>query len=427
MHKSNKEAAMLDKKARIDKQTIWTMEHVEFYDTYRKIGMSISDISAMMRDSFEGFENKTDDAIRKAYSKFKVLLDKDVSNTDMDQLDAIKARFTTRIANSKLTRENKLVVEELLTQDQLLKAIQMLLKQDLKPVKVKTHVNKIDSKKENMTYLTLLSDIHNGKLIEKHNVDNTTVEIFNNEIFNKRVDELVRVTISAIKQDQKFFNVEKVVVAMLGDFIENSIMHGVESAIGSEYANSEQIMNCIKCLYTNYILKLAELGIPLEFACVTGNHDRITEHKTYNAPGKTNSTWVIYNTLKMLCDASGLKTKWIIATDSFLLLPIYNKYMLLEHGDEFKNLSEQSFINAVKRREMQTGVIISFARCGHFHAPMVFGNGKFICNGSLTGQDDYALNKGYSTIGGQYIESFIDCKNRDIYFRNLFIQTDHIK
>lgn len=101
--------------------------------------------------------------------------------------------------------------------------------------------------------------------------------------------------------------------------------------------------------------------------------------------------------------------------------------MLLEHGDEFKGLTENSFKVQTTKRENQIGEKIEWTRIGHFHSPVVFGNGKYICNGSLPGQDDYALNKGYETVAGQFIESFLDCGSvRNSYYDNFYIQLDHI-
>lgn len=406
-----------------------TIGQIRYLDGLRQQGVKWSDIVVLYNTDYD--DNLGELVLRKRLSRFKVLLEQDYNEVaEISELTAIKQKFTsqkTSTANKKITN---LAISEVLEQEQFLAAID-LLTHNMKFPKIPTLKPKYDSSKKNKTWLINLSDLHNGKLIVKNDtkavIGQEPTIIFNNKIFRARMRELAKAFTAFIQQDQVFFNVECIIINMLGDFIENSLMHGIESMAGSEYQNSEQIQNCIESIYIDFIVPISRLGIKILVKGVTGNHDRITEHKTYSSPGKTNCTWNIYQTLKRFCELSNINAEFEIATDSFLVYKIYGKNMLIEHGDEMKGLTENGFKLQTQKRESQISAKIDYTRCGHFHAYCSFGMGKYLCNGSLPGQDDYALNRGYETVACQIIESFLDCGSvRNSYYGHHAIQLDHI-
>src|SRR5690606_42018520 len=63
---------------------------------------------------------------------------------------------------------------------------------------------------------------------------------FNLEILKKRLKEVTDVTLKEIARDQAHYNVERLIIALLGDIIESYTMHNLESARGCEFGNSRQ-------------------------------------------------------------------------------------------------------------------------------------------------------------------------------------------
>jgi DNA repair exonuclease SbcCD nuclease subunit len=280
--------------------------------------------------------------------------------------------------------------------------------------KIKVDKKKKSAKlKKGMTKELLLSDLHYGKLTPH----------FNSEIARKRIQYLTHVFIREIEDSQKVFDVEKLIVCFLGDIIESYTMHGLESATGSEFGNPEQVQLAITSLFEDLIIPVAKLGIPIDVPCIPGNHDRTHKEKTYNKIGKNYFSWVVYNTLDMLCKVSGFDhVNFTIAEESYVILDIYGDSILYHHGDLANRGQGQTRLKNFRRDvEDQVGFKITGSRSGHTHQYVVYGRGIDIVNGCMCGQDSYALNMGYSTEASQTINSYVntvDLSNRSKFYNS---------
>ena len=345
-----------------------------------------------------------------------------VSDWDLKQiqggLSAIKrAHFpmtTKDLVVSKEIKDTNKYIRELETQvanklsfeNALLKSIEDLAK-NLPKMKTSVAKPKKDKKKKNMTIELMLSDIHYGKLTDSFNLD----------ICRTRMRELVKVFLEEITQKQKSFNVEKLVVALIGDIIESFTMHGLESAVGCEFGNSRQVQEAIESLFYDVIVPVAETGIQVVVPSVPGNHDRADIKKTMNMPGENNLSWIIYKMLETLSKAHKLKNvSFEITRDSFVVLDIYGTNVLYEHGDELKNVQKGTILNHMEKRGRQVNKQIHMIRVGHWHEYVCFNRGQAIVNESVCGQDSYARVKGFSSTAGQTINFYVQTKDRPTSF-----------
>lgn len=333
----------------------------------------------------------------------------------------IKAHFPVAEKNLVAIRENKEVTryvsllekkvsEKELFQKLALEAIKESIGSlDLSPVAI-PKLNR-DSTKRSMTIELMLSDIHYGKKTKN----------FNLEVCRRRLRELVSVTLREIKDNQKLFSVDRLIVALLGDIIESYTMHGFESSLSSEFGNAKQVQSAIESLYADVLVPLAATGIKIDVPCVTGNHDRSETHRTMNDPGLNNLTWIIYNSLKMLCETAKMdNVTFYIPTESYVVLPIYDNFCLYEHGDNCKSNVKASFERLITARSQQTGKVIDFARFGHWHQNDTYDRGRIIVNESVCGQDSYAQVSGYNSTAGQTINYYIETKDRPTCFFKSF-------
>ena len=245
--------------------------------------------------------------------------------------------------------------------------------------------------KKNMTLEALVSDIHYGK-----KVDSLEGNVVNLEVIRRRVRRLADSIIKEIHRERKSFNVERLILAMLGDVIENADFHGKESTKGCEFSTSRQVQESINSLYFDLILPIAQTGIKIDIPCLTGNHDRIDMNKTYVRPGEDNLTYIIYNTLELLCKQAGLKNvSFNIVIGLYTHASVYNNNIVYEHGDEVKGVNMASLIAQMNKRQGQIGKVVHFFRMGHYHEPISYGQGRLMINGSVPGQDSYADSKGF--------------------------------
>jgi len=277
---------------------------------------------------------------------------------------------------------------------------------DLNIKKVKLPKKK-KSKNKKMTMELQLSDIHFGKKSEEFDLD----------ICRERLQKLTSVFLGELEQKEKSFNVEKIVIALLGDIIESYHMHGQESALSCEFNTPKQVQESIQSLFWDTIYPIALTGIDIVIPAVTGNHDRVEHKKTLNNPGENNLTWIIYNTLLMLVEAHNLKNvEFIIPRCGFTSLNIYGSNVLYEHGDELKNPAKDTILKHMEKRGRQLKLILHMSRFGHWHEAVCFDRGRAIINESVCGQDSYAREKGFDSTAGQTINYYVETDNRPTSF-----------
>lgn len=280
-----------------------------------------------------------------------------------------------------------------------LKIIEKSLK-SMKPRKYRVPRKK-SIKGKKMAMELMLSDIHFGK----------KTKTFNIAILKKRLEHLSATFLDELKKKQKEgYNVDQIIISLIGDIIESYTMHGLESAISCEFGNSVQIQQAIDNLFDLVFLPIAMTGIKIHVPAVAGNHDRTEKNRTYNNPGETYVTWVIYNALKRYCELSGLKNvTFDIPTDSYTTYDLFGKHtMLFEHLDEIRSPTKDVCEKLMKKRGDQSGKVVKMLRGGHWHEYVCFDRGKIIINESGCGQDSFAKVKGYVSRSGQTINFYVD-------------------
>lgn len=378
----------------------YTKEQISFLCEARERGLSWKDVCLLFNKTFDASASET--ALRKKYSRFKL---------DPDYVTKIATTSEKRKLRLKENNEvNATLLKHILVKDSLLEEIKKVVSK-LKPLSLQKIKHKKSPEKKDMTLELLLSDIHYGK----------KTSTFNLKVCRARLQDLISTVIKEIDRNKKNYNVEKVIVALLGDIIESFSMHELESAAGCEFGDSFQVQAAIESLLKDVILPLSTLGIPLVLPCVTGNHDRVNPNRTMNDPGKNNVTWIIYNTLKLLCETLNLKhVEFIIPESPFALLKIYNNTVLYEHGDNTKNMNRSTLENFMNNRASQLREVIHFMRLGHYHEPTVLGRGKIIVNGSVPGQDSYSMIMGFRAEPVQILNYYINTDERPTCFYKSF-------
>lgn len=278
-------------------------------------------------------------------------------------------------------------------------------------------VKRSKSKRE-MTMELMLSDIHYGLKSKE----------FNLSVCRARIQHAVSVFLKELEDNDKLFNVERIILAVLGDIIQSYTMHGVESALSSEFSNPRQIDEAIESLYFDVLIPLSQTGRRIDFVGVTGNHDRYDPKRTMNYPGLNNVTWVIYKGLQRLAKISGLTNiKFHIPEECYVILPIYNNNCLYEHGDNTAANTKAAFETKLKDRGKQTNQIVHFGRFGHYHEYQCFGHGLIIVNESVCGQDSYSETMGFTTTAGQTINYYIQTDVRpNCFYKSFPVYLGHI-
>jgi hypothetical protein len=281
-------------------------------------------------------------SVKKCYHRYK-----DIFSQEDNHFRTLKKIHTTKKTSSYNAKENRVILEEWIKREDLLESIGNTIKQ-ISLTKQKVAPKKAKSKaKKDMTLEVLASDIHYGKL-----VDHIEGNFVNNEVIRERVRKMSSSVVKEIERESKSFNVERVILALIGDIIENADFHGQESQKGVEFSTSKQVQESINSLFFDLILPIAKTGIKMDIPCVTGNHDRIGRNKTYHKPGEDNLTYIIYKTLELVCQQSGLKNvKFQITAQLYLDVSVYGNTIVYEHGDELKNINRDTMANQMGKRQ----------------------------------------------------------------------------
>lgn len=351
---------------------------------------------------------RTYESVRSAYRRNIMSVDEHLGEAVKTLQDIAKLRKD----NTKKNKHNSAVIKYLNSAESVLEQIQEAIK-TIKFEKVKLPSFKRDSSKKDMTLELLVSDVHYGK----------KTKTFNSKICRKRMKELTRTVIAEIRRNQRLYNVEELIIALIGDLIENATMHELESMRSSEFSNARQVQLAIESLFQDLILPIANIGIKIRIPCVTGNHDRDGHDQTMINQGEENLSWIIYNTLELLSKAHGLKNVTFVITDgSFLIERIYGNNVLYEHGHNMKmgSINRKTMENFMNMRASQTKKVIDFFRCGHWHEPTSFGRGRIMINGSVQGTDSYSELLGFSSDPVQILNFYIDSDQRPTCFYKSF-------
>lgn len=366
---------------------------------------SWEEISAMVEKKFDLHLDEVE--LKSIHLKYSNIFE----SGDEYGIKKLKEVARTKKSNSFTAKENRTIIQAWNDRDDILEAIKSAAK-EINKIKVKPLKFKKSKKKKGMTKELLLSDIHFGKL----------TDTFNLEVCKERLETVIAATIKEINRDSKDFNIDEIVVGILGDIIENYSMHVLESAKGCEFGNSKQVYEALINLFKICILPLNQLGIPMRVVCVTGNHDRTDQKRTYHKPGEENFTHIIYNTLKDFSEIAGLKNiEFIIPSDPWSVIEIYGNTVLYEHYDNCKNADRKGLEGLMTKRANQLSMTIDYMRGGHFHEPTSFRNGRIMINGCLTGTDSFASVLGYNASASQTVNSFVNSDRRYKMYRSFNI------
>lgn len=380
--------------------------------------LSWADIAEKYNKKFR--EDKTADAVKKSYLRNRERL---ASNSEYVKLYRDVAR--TKKASSLNSKDLKHILEEWENREDILEAIKGAAKGINKITGKAVKLPKHRKHKKNMTFELLVSDVHVGKL----------TKTFNHEVLKRRLKQLADSTIKDMQRAAEHYNVDRLIVAFIGDLIESATMHGTESAKGCEFGNSRQIQEALTQMFHLLLLPVAmaakKLGAVVDCVGVTGNHDRTEHDRTYNNPGEDNVTWIIYKAMEEFCKLSNLGVTWHIPTEPYQYLEIYGEGVVYEHYDNAKGENKIKGIEALlAKRVNQIKKPVAFIRGGHFHEPMEAGIGKIVINGNVPGNDGFSTVLGFDCEPSQTLNSYIErdrsdtIKRQTSFYKRFLIQLD---
>lgn len=289
--------------------------------------------------------------------------------------------------NEKLVKqETSKKYKELLVAYSDLKRLNEYEHTNIKTAKIESKVN--DTSKS--VFFMIASDWHCAKRIKKERVNG--LNEFNIKIFNERSDNFFRNSLTLLKQFEVNSKIEVICLALLGDFMENFIHE--EQPENNTMLPLEEMLFVQDKLASGIKYLLDNTDKKLYIPCLVGNHSRKTTRIHIATEVKNSYEWVIYWNLKKYF-ADNDRVEFDIAEGSMLYKKFYSYTIRFLHGTSIRYSGGVGgiFIAGNKaiaqwNKSRNTDLTIF----GHFHQTKYSGWGGFICNGSLCGYDEYALN-----------------------------------
>jgi len=263
-----------------------------------------------------------------------------------------------------------------------------------KTAKPKTYEKFVLGSTDRCTVEILFSDLQIGKCSEFYNTENAT------KAMKYYGEEVLRIVKDA--------NPEKIIFSSLGDIIECSKKHGLQSAYSTDTSNAQQLSNATSLIWKEVLEPLVELGIPLTVVGVAGNHgaDAGKGFDMYKA-GLYTFDYVIYQSLKLLCEAvNAHHVDFNIPEGCFATYEIYGNTYLAEHG-YFNQCTEKSMTDHKKKRMDNLKEYLHGYRCGDMHHVCIYDSGNLVVNGSFFGIEregaEYSGILGFNAVPAQVV------------------------
>ena len=307
---------------------------------------------------------------------------------DLDIKKLSKQLRTAQKTMAFLRKQNRLVADGSNIFDQMMEGInqasQNIVVVKGAPTRIQSTINA-----QPATLEMLFSDLQIGKVSRYYNtaVARRAVRLYGQGIMKN------------IASKRNVYDVERLVFAMIGDIVEDHLKHGVDSATSTDTGLAEQMQDAIEIVWEEIIQPLAQLKIPMDIICITGNHGCST-HKGMDSfkAGRFSYDFVIHNTLKKFCQIAGYNhVTFDIPDGTFGSCEIYGKTAIYEHGYH-NNFSEKGMTDQMLKRGQQIQKHVTYWRQGDKHHHTTFGQGEQVLNGAFFGIDQEGLE--YSGILG---------------------------
>lgn len=256
------------------------------------------------------------------------------------------------------------------------------------------------------TLEVMISDIQISKLTRHYNTETCL----------KAMKQYGKDLLQEISDKQNKFRLEKIILELLGDLVEDNEKHGIQSAISTDTGMSEQIVLVTEALWEHVLKPLADIGVEVEVVCIVGNHGASTRKGmgTFKE-GKYSFDYVIFKSLEKFSSIAGLdNVTFNIPEGTFGTTQIYGRHVILEHG--YSNPpTEKGMIDQMRKRGAQLKIHPTYWRQGDKHHYICYGQGEQICNAAWFGVDteglEYSGILGFSSIPSQTVVWHTDEKS----------------
>lgn len=237
--------------------------------------------------------------------------------------------------------------------------------------------------------VVVASDWHIEEVVKAAQVSG--LNEFNEQVCANRVRRFFTHTVKLLRKERKATTINKMVLALLGDFISGNIHEDLAET--NRLLPTMAIMEAHNHISSGirYLLKKGELD-ELTIVCHSGNHGRFTRRQRVSAEaGNSLERYMFFSLRKEFEDDD--RVTFIIPEGYMSYIEVLGYTIRFHHGHAIRYRggvggltipANKAIAQWDKSRQAYLTVF------GHFH--QFFDSGDFICNGSLIGYNAYALS-----------------------------------
>jgi hypothetical protein len=254
--------------------------------------------------------------------------------------------------------------------------------------------------------VVVASDWHMGAIVRPNTV-NFLNEV-NPDITAKRIEKFFHAVVKLTKKEQAHVKIKTLVLALIGDFIENHIH--IELMEDSTLSPIEQMMAVQNCIVGGIQYILANTELNLVVPTCSGNHGRTTDKTRASTEYKNSFEQLMYwNMAKFF--AGNKRVKFQVADGYFNYVDVYDHKLRFHHGHSCKfgggigglMIPLRKFTHRANQQ-----VFADTSICGHFHTLLM--DYDVMVNGSLVGPSAYGMRLGFPPERPQQIFRLLDSK-----------------
>lgn len=363
----------------------WTQKEIDFVLKLHKEGFNRNKIAQDYKKAFD--KKRTGNSIQHCINTYS-----DYDLTEEAHIDSIKRLHSTRKSKSKVAKDNKVILDNIISQEAFLEEFKLLLEN----VEFKVHKKekKQRKKKTKRTIFACLSDTHYGADIDGEEMGDLNTygnveecrrtAFFAREVANFKIEH---------REDTDLF------LALNGDLIQG-VLRNLDSTtnLTSQFARALNIMS-------QMISYLAPHFNRIKIVSVTDNHGR--RQHTSDKGRHTKNRFDSYTTMLNVALQHAIKgidnVEFDIPVTPYWYGKIRGHNYLVMHGDTTlsvgsvgKSLNIETIKNKINDLASGLGPI-DVVVLGHLHIPVktLLSNGTtLLVNGSLSGIDEFCLALG---------------------------------
>ena len=343
-----------------------------------------------------------------------------ITELEEDNLHLKDVNRELRDENAKKTRESGILR---IMADELAKNP---ITSSLKPY---TKTSKRGEGKIEESAVLLLSDLHGDQIIKASRVSN--VEEYNFDVFCKRMERLVDVTIDHLTENMKSYSFKTLYVFSLGDLVSGEIHGSTEhtkwrNAIKNAVGVGEVIGMALSDLSANFDKVIV--------CSVSGNHGRRSIRKNFRG-AHDNWDYLVNIQAQNKCrqHIEDGKIEFVTPDAWSMMVDVEGHTFHLSHGDDIKSFNGIPFYGMERKSRRLisigavTGKIPEYLCIGHYHVQMSMQttNGEHLMSGSFPAADEFS----YEQLGA-YSEPFqllfgVHCRMGKTWSLPIRLRTDN--